>query len=335
MNEEKQMLEDIFDYSDMLYNKMRESNAGDYLTLYNLVTELGKLLCNADRASFWQWDKEKKVLWTISATEIDRIEIPDDTGLVGKALKERKVVVTNDPYNDPNFNKEVDIKTGYTTKNIMVMPVADLNGNYIGAFQIINKLDGTDMDEKEDARKLSLATILCGMALESEKFLSDALHDKLTTLKNRMGFFSDYAKIKDVYKAGVSDYKLSLFICDIDKFKRVNDVYGHNAGDEVLKFVAKTISNSLEEPATAYRWGGEEFVVILPNADLDECAAKAEEIRKKLENSACNVNGISIPVTMSFGCVEFDKEKSIEENIEKADNNLYQAKETGRNKVVR
>jgi putative methionine-R-sulfoxide reductase with GAF domain len=166
---ELQIVEDIYDYCEILYNKMSESKTADYITFYNLVTELGKLVCNVDRASFWQWDKEKNVLWTISATELDRVEVADDIGIVGKALQEKRTIVTNDPYNDSDFNKSVDMRSGYTTKNVMVVPIYDINGNCIGVYEVINKNDG-DFDAKRDSRKLSVVTVLCGMALQSEKF---------------------------------------------------------------------------------------------------------------------------------------------------------------------
>ena len=107
----------------------------------------------------------------------------------------------------------------------MVLPVADVNGEFIGAFQLINKNSEKGFDIEEDSRKLSLPALICGLALESDTFLDDAHHDRLTKLKNRIGFYSDFSKKYMKYLDGKTDKPLSMFICDIDKFKLVNDTY--------------------------------------------------------------------------------------------------------------
>gem|GEM_PF-399576 len=328
------MLSDIFSVSEKLYAQMSRTDQGDHDEIFTHLTDLGKILAEADRASFWKWDKDSHTLWTTAATGTDRITIPDTTGLVGKALALGKVVITNDPYNDPDFNSAVDKKTGYVTKSILVMPVANIKGEYIGAYQVINKLGGDGcFHEEEDCRKLSLAAVICGLALESDVFLAESHTDKLTKLKNRMGFFADFRKSYDHVIADPSR-KLSLFICDIDKFKSVNDTYGHNAGDEVLKNVARIMQKNTEATDGIYRWGGEEFIMIMVDADMEKAAAKAESIRKEIEGAVCECFGYTIRHTMSFGVTEFDPEKNIEENISVADAKLYTAKESGRNRVI-
>ncbi|MBO4241937.1 MAG: diguanylate cyclase [Clostridiales bacterium] len=328
------VLNEIYDIADRLYADMCSKDTNDHALLFGYLTELGKTIVGADRASFWKWDKRNKTLWTTSATGVDKIVIPDTTGLVGKSLRLKKVVVTNDPYNDPDFNSEVDKKTGYVTKSILVLPVADINGDFIGAFQLINKDGDQGFDEKEDARKLSLAALVCGIALESETFLEESHHDKLTKLKNRMGFYYDFSKKYNKYLTGETDKPLSLFICDIDKFKRVNDTYGHNAGDDVLAFTAGLINSACGENDCAYRWGGEEFIMIMRDTDLMEAVEKAEYVRTTLMNSDIDADGTTIRCTLSFGVRRFDPSLSIEENVSAADEHLYTAKETGRNKVV-
>ena len=177
-----------------------------------------------------------------------------------------------------------------------------------------------------------MAALICGLALESESFLEESHHDRLTKLKNRMGFYHDFSK---KYNACLQeDRPLSMFISDIDKFKRVNDTYGHNAGDDVLAFTANLIESFVPEDGGLYRWGGEEFIMLMPDTDLKGAAEMAEKVRAKLQDTPCNAQGNILNLTMSFGCHQFDKELSIEDNVSKADEHLYTAKETGRNKVV-
>lgn len=324
----EKMLNDIFTIMQRLYNEMRtnENNHSSHLKVFEIFAELGRTFVEADRASFWRWDKRAHKLITTAATGTEQIIINDTTGLVGQSLAENRAVLTNAPYNHPNFNSDVDKKTGYLTKSILVMPVSNCRGEVIGAFQVINKLGGAEgFDEAEDTKRLSIAAFICGMALESDIFLDDSQRDKLTELKNRFGFHSDYQTRYSRRKIPVS-----IVICDIDFFKKVNDTYGHNAGDAVLIHVAKILSS---KGRNVYRWGGEEFIIILEGATVEDAALTAEHIRLAVMDSVCNFEDKKISVTMSFGCAEVNPALTVEENVKVADERLYRAKETGRNRV--
>lgn len=332
------LLNKIFNITQDLYAEMSKDDndaEDDHNNIYRLLTDLGRTLVNADRASFWKWDKRNHTLWTTAAVGAGRITIPEGTGLVGKALSEKHAIVTNDPYNCPYFNSDVDKKTGYVTKSILVMPISDCKGEFIGAYQAINKLDGDGFDLEEDVRRLSLAAIICGITLESDSFLDDSRHDKLTELKNRMGFYSDYSKNYEkmlLNTERTSD--ISLFICDIDHFKRINDTYGHNAGDAVLRHVADIFRRNCRICDGVYRWGGEEFIVILPDTSIEKAVEAAERLRICIMDSVCHYEDLDIKITMSFGVTGLDPIFSIEENIKRADEKLYNAKESGRNRVI-
>lgn len=334
-----ELLEQIFGITQSLYSEMcRDAHnaSNDHAEIFRLLTDLGKTLVNSDRASFWKWDKRSHELWTTAAVGTGRITIPEGTGLVGKALAEKTAIVTNDPYNHPDFNSDVDKKTGYITTSILVMPIANCSGEFIGAYQAINKLGGDGKFHlEEDCRRLSLAAFICGITLESDTFLDDSQHDKLTELKNRMGFYNDYNnKFSKLLSDPEVTHDLSLFICDIDFFKKVNDTYGHNAGDAVLKHVAENFRRNVRICDGLYRWGGEEFIVVLPDTNLENAAESAERLRSTIEASVCHFEDLDIKVTMSFGCTQIDPALSIEDNIKNADVKLYTAKESGRNRVI-
>lgn len=325
----EEVLNKIFTIMQSLYDEMRLNQSGQstHLKVFEIFAELGRTLVGADRASFWRWDKRAHLLMTTAATGTEQIIISDKSGLVGQALAENRTILTNDPYNHPNFNAAVDKKTGYLTKSVLVMPVSNCHGEIIGAYQVINKLDDdAGFDEIEDTKRLSIAAFICGMALESDMFLADSQRDKLTELKNRFGFHSDY---QTKYRQATPP--TSLIICDIDFFKKVNDTYGHNAGDAVLIHVAKILSTI---SGNVYRWGGEEFIIVLEDANISGAASTAEKIRQAVMNSVCKFEDKEIRVTMSFGCAEINSALSIEDNIKIADARLYRAKETGRNRVV-
>lgn len=328
----EQILNNIFEIMNQLYDEMRlmKNSANNHLKVFEILADLGKTLATADRASFWKWNKKDHKLVTAAATGTEQIVIDDTTGLVGKALAENRAIVTNDPYNHPNFNSEVDNKTGYVTKSILVMPVSNCFGEVIGVFQVINKLGDVGFDEVKDTKRLAIAAFICGMALESDLFLADSQRDKLTDLKNRLGFQYDY---QTRYK-NFNLKPMSIIMCDIDFFKKVNDTYGHDGGDTILKVVSKILSEEISKTGCAYRWGGEEFLIILENVNLAKAVRIAEKIRQRVENSVCDFDNQKISVTMSFGCSECSPDISFEENIQQTDKFLYTAKNTGRNKVV-
>ena len=325
-NSAEKILDNIFGIMQRLYDEMRLQNVeNSHLRVFEIFAELGRTLADADRASFWRWDKKNHKLLTTAATGTEQIVIDDSTGLVGRAISENRTIVTNDPYNHPDFNAAVDKQTGYVTKSVLVMPVADCRGEIIGAFQVINKIDSeTGFDEISDAKRLSIAAFICGMALESDIFFADSQHDKLTELKNRLALQTDWKNFGT---------PAALIMCDIDFFKRVNDTFGHNAGDAILKHVAKILS--AENPdGEVYRWGGEEFILILPNSTLDDAKNLAEKIRTTVMDSVCNFGGDALKVTMSFGVSEISSGLSVEDNVKIADDRLYRAKESGRNRVI-
>lgn len=331
----EKILENIFTIMQKLYGEMKinTDEQNGHLRVFELFAELGKTLADADRASFWRWDKRNHKLLTTAATGTSsQIVIDDTSGLVGRAISENRMIVTNDPYNHPDFNAEVDKQTGYVTKSVLVLPVANFRGEIIGAFQVINKLGDAGFDADNDAKRLSIAAFICGMALESDIFLADSQHDRLTELKNRLGLQNDFqTRYEKILRDGTP---LAMLMCDIDFFKHVNDSFGHNAGDAVLKHVAEILRSALRENDGAYRWGGEEFILILDDMTLADAKNVAERIRQTIMDSVCNFEDKKIRMTMSFGVSEISAELSLEDNIKIVDKRLYRAKETGRNRVI-
>jgi diguanylate cyclase (GGDEF)-like protein len=171
----------------------------------------------------------------------------------------------------------------------------------------------------------------------NEKLEQMTMTDPLTKIANRR-HFEEYAE--HTWELALrTNTKISLVMCDIDYFKKVNDTYGHIAGDEVLKNVAHTIVNSLKHFSDlAARYGGEEFVIVLYDTDLQGAWELCEEIAEQLKNPKnFRINGIEIaPFTMSFGVssVVPTKDHSYKDLLEFADEALYRAKESGRNRIM-
>lgn len=156
--------------------------------------------------------------------------------------------------------------------------------------------------------------------------------DDLTQLPNRALFYSilekEYAKLER------EDNSNCLVFVDIDHFKKVNDTYGHLAGDIVLKNIANKLSLSIRRYDSIGRHGGEEFLIFLPKTHIVEAKEIIDRIRKKIQDLVINIDSeSSIAVTCSFGLSSFTLDKSLPEIIQNADKALYLAKENGRNKV--
>jgi diguanylate cyclase len=165
--------------------------------------------------------------------------------------------------------------------------------------------------------------------IKEEKKL--AMIDALTGIHNRMAYEErseqEFARWKR-YQA-----PLSLIVVDIDFFKKINDNFGHVAGDKVLKTIAQLMDESVRETDFLARYGGEEFVVIMPDTTAKDALNVAEKLRVAVENCGFHYRGESVPITISCGISEFNNKADTTGKVfERADKALYQAKESGRNR---
>lgn len=160
-----------------------------------------------------------------------------------------------------------------------------------------------------------------------------AMKDALTGLPNRQAYDEHVEREFSRWKR--RNYPLSVAICDIDHFKSINDNLGHLRGDKVLKLVARELSRRVRSEDFAARYGGEEFVIVMPDTDEPSAMAAMEKVRLCIEECPFNFNNERIPVTASFGVTSFRESDTIESCFERADKALYEAKRSGRNKVVR
>ena len=168
---------------------------------------------------------------------------------------------------------------------------------------------------------------------EAERRLHDlATTDALSGLWNRRHFL-DCARV-EVRRAQRHGQPLTVVLADIDHFKRVNDDQGHAAGDDVIRHVSAVLRGQLRAPDIVGRWGGEEFIMLLPQTDLAGAAMLCDRLRRDVETTPCEHSQRAIHVTMSFGVAAVDLESALEESAKHADAALYEAKHAGRNRVV-
>jgi diguanylate cyclase (GGDEF)-like protein len=188
---------------------------------------------------------------------------------------------------------------------------------------------------KELTEILDMDGIKINMASYGDKRkLNDLLiRDELTKVYNRK--YLDF-QIKNIMKEAIEfNSTFGILFFDIDHFKNVNDTYGHNIGDEVLKMVSSTINSNIRNIDILGRWGGEEFIAIVRVDKIDELKMIAEKLRIKVSESTYLIDSKrKISVTISIGGTLFDKNDDISKLISRADSNMYNSKENGRNNVT-
>jgi diguanylate cyclase len=157
--------------------------------------------------------------------------------------------------------------------------------------------------------------------------------DPLTGVRNRVTMLSDLRRQMELIDRHIET--TCIAILDVDFFKTVNDTYGHPAGDRVLTEIAGFALQNLRSYDSIYRYGGEEFLIMMPHTNLDTALGICERIRSGLETykTVCK-NGDEITVTVSIGLTEMQPNHDVEADIEKADKALYRAKTSGRNRVI-
>ena len=158
-----------------------------------------------------------------------------------------------------------------------------------------------------------------------------ATHDNLTGLPNRDAYQARLAE--ELLRRNRYGGSLALVIGDVDHFKRINDNYGHLAGDKVLQLIARSLRKNLCDVDFIPRYGGEEFVILMPETSSADAMVVAEKLRAKIEGSPFNFKKERVPITMSFGVSEFHALESPDAVFDRADKALYQAKNEGRNRI--
>ena len=170
------------------------------------------------------------------------------------------------------------------------------------------------------------------LQIELEQTSEKMRHDPLTGALNRKGLEESYAK--EVSRASRRGTQLCLAVLDIDNFKRLNDTYGHNTGDDALLHLVATVRDCLRPHDTLSRYGGEEFVILLPETSVDDSVVVLQRLQRELTKRYFLANNDKLLITFSAGVTVVQQDEAQSSAIERADVAMYQAKATGKNRVV-
>ncbi len=243
-----------------------------------------------------------------------------------------------------NVGETIDIKTGDELEKL-IEAFNDMSSNLKQTYEnqkqaeaelrnskelLETKVEGRTKELVELTRKL-IGEISERKQIE-ERLARTATTDILTGIMNRRAMLEQlrYHSIK--FQRNKMPFV--LLMVDIDNFKSINDTHGHDTGDEVLIFIADLLIKSTRSQDLVSRWGGEEFLILLPDTKLDGGIIAAEKIRSRIANEEIKINELIINVTVSIGVSEFQNGQTIEMCIKNADQALYEAKNQGRNKVI-
>lgn len=186
---------------------------------------------------------------------------------------------------------------------------------------------GSDLDERVQSRDDELGSIGLYAVKMRDNLKNMIERDPLTKLFNRRSVNNKLKRLEN----NKSDF--CIVMCDVDWFKKVNDTYGHEAGDYILVMVSNIIKKNVDGCGFAGRWGGEEFLLIY-QLSFEETLKKVEQIKETIEDFDFNYQNIVIKITMTFGIESENEENNYEKRIKKADDRLYIGKSSGRNIIV-
>ncbi|MEE4244519.1 MAG: GGDEF domain-containing protein [Kangiellaceae bacterium] len=230
-----------------------------------------------------------------------------------------------------NDNQSLFIYAGEKHSHIAQYTL-ELEGESLGSVECSARRPFT---EKELMRLEHLLSILL-FPLRNGLLYNDAVmaaqRDALTQLANRTSF--DMTIATEISRAQRHGSSLCMLVVDIDHFKKVNDTHGHLAGDQVIKHIASLLTKSLRTEDFVFRFGGEEFVILLSETDLPNARLTAERIRMSIENTPVTVNEQQIAITCSIGVSKCQQGENSNTLFQRADHALYHAKGNGRNQVV-
>ena len=329
-------------FDESLQHFLERISATDPQKTYAAILKNSRELLLAERASLFVYDESTTELISkgavglpIEASEIPRIRVGE--GIAGGVMESAEPLVVTDIAK--SGYRAADPERGYRTGSFISYPLV-LGGRKIGVLNVADKIGGHAYDEVD----LSLIDIIApqvaasleraGWQERASEFQLMSVTDPLTGLLNRR--YLEERLNEELNRSRRSNYAMSFMMIDIDDFKNYNDVNGHPAGDQALQITAHNLKAELRLEDVACRYGGEEFCILLPQTPINEAAAIAERIRRKISDTAYP-HGKNQPlgmVTVSIGISTLSKHvDTTVAVIAAADRALYSAKSKGKDRI--
>jgi diguanylate cyclase (GGDEF)-like protein len=270
------------------------------------------------------------------ADKLRQARLPMGQGLAGAVAREGQPVLLDSARSDPRFSASLDDLAGGRSGSFAAVPLRS-KGRVFGVIELVNPEGGRQFDP-EDLRVLAALADYAAIAIENARNFERIR--ELTLIDDHTGLFNArhlYGALEsEVARARRFGRTFSLVFLDLDRFKLVNDRHGHQAGSAVLKEVGHVLKKALRAMDVPVRYGGDEFVVLLPEADRGQAMAVAERLRRSIKESSFLADrGLSVRVTASFGIATYpDDGTTTEELLRLADTAMYRVKDSGRDGIA-
>lgn len=246
-------------------------------------------------------------------------------GIAGRVFMTSQPMIVNNIREDDLF---IESETSYV-RSIACIPMI-VYSDVIGVINVTNKKKGKEFTD-EDVEMLKAVADQAAVAVNKAQLWDMAVTDSLTGLYVRRYFMVKLQE--EIHRTERYSKRLSVIMADLDRFKKINDTYGHDAGDRALKAISMFLQKNIRDVDVIARYGGEEFVMLIPDADKEAAFCLAERLREEL--AKVTIEELP-PVTISLGIATYPSDGTdLEELIKKADMAMYAAKQQGRNKAVK
>ena len=244
---------------------------------------------------------------------------------------ELKKMVSHDYLNYKNSIENININLGEIIKEKLIFNLK-INNNSLGKFVIARNTKFNKWEINEIKNLMSVLVQPINNALHYKQAITNASIDPVTKLNNRTLF----NKIinQEIDFAHRYEQKLLLMMIDLDNFKKINDNFGHNIGDVLLNLLGQELTKFMRRSDLVFRYGGDEFCIILRNSILDGAKKLANRVRNNIDENEFNCNDVKIKISVSIGLAKLHDDDDSITFIERADKLLYKAKNAGRNNVI-
>jgi diguanylate cyclase (GGDEF)-like protein len=315
--------------------RLQGDRSGDGLA--RAACEAAMVLSGARAATLIRWEMEAETGEIHHATSGAGLATPaplDPSSVVGEACRNGTVQVLEDARAAAAGSSLYGVARAVSTPgSVSIVPLAK-DGRVLGA--LVLEADGVGALTLEDARHVTVLAAVVAGSLELAWSFAEvdrrARTDPLTGLYNRMHFGEQLQRT--LAEADRFNQPLSLVVADVDHFKKVNDSWGHEAGDAVLKAVARIVQEGVRSVDVCVRYGGEEIAMLLAQTDSAHAVEVAERLRARIASTVVRHGGSEIAVTASFGVATYPETVKVRDQLfPSADKALYIAKQEGRNRV--
>ncbi|MBN2366578.1 MAG: sensor domain-containing diguanylate cyclase [Calditrichaeota bacterium] len=276
-----------------------------------------------------------EVVVGIDKKVVDDVTIPPGQGIAGLVAEKGEPIFIENASMDERVFREVDRLTGFKTRSIICIPL-NTHGRTLGVIEIINVEDFVGF-RKNKLPPLSILADYAAIAIENSQYLNRirkmSITDEHTGLFNSRYMHSIFPVL--IKEADRNNNCLAAVFVDIDNFKTVVDTYGHLAGSHALKEIGETIRKSLRSEDILIKYGGDEYVILLPGSNKNRAVSLIKSVQKNLrESSFLKKEKKPLRVTASFGIAVYpDDAKSQKELLLMADDSMYQIKNSGKNGI--